>query len=230
MPRAATFRDFDPIAVGPDARVFVLTGAGISAESGIPTFRDANGLWEQHRVEDVATPEGFDRDPALVWRFYSERRRQAAGCLPNAAHLALARFGEALGDRLFLCTQNVDPLHERAGSRGVLHMHGELSSTRCEGCDRPAFHDEALYLEATPRCGCGARLPPALVWFSPVPLHLPRIFAALSACDVFVTIGSSGAVHPAAGFVTHVRNEPSIPPPPHAPPLSAGPGAARDTY
>src|ERR1700682_2789269 len=164
LPKVAPGTEFPPLRVKPADRVFVLTGAGISAESGVKTFRDAGGLWEEHRVEDVATPEGFARDPALVWRFYSERRRQAEGCLPNAAHLALARLGEARGDRLFLCTQNVDPLHERAGSRGVVHMHGELSATRCEGCDRPAFHDEELYLDAPPRCGCGARLRPGGVW------------------------------------------------------------------
>jgi NAD-dependent deacetylase len=230
IPKVGPGAGFSPLPVGPDVRVFVLTGAGISAESGIRTFRDANGLWEEHRVEDVATPEGFARDPALVWRFYSERRRQAAGCHPNAAHLALARLGETLGDRLFLCTQNVDPLHERAGSRGVVHMHGELSSTRCERCDRPAFYDEALYLEATPRCGCGARLRPGVVWFGEVPLHLPRIFAALSACDVFVTIGSSGAVYPAAGFVTHVRNEPSTRTGRHARTVYVGPERPENAY
>src|SRR5215470_8758822 len=124
MARAISFSQTD--------RVFVLTGAGISAESGLKTFRDAGGLWEQHRVEDVATPAAWRRDPALVWRFYSERRRQAESCQPNPAHRALAQLGETLGDRLFLCTQNVDPLHERAGSRRVCHMHGELFRSRCE--------------------------------------------------------------------------------------------------
>ena len=201
--------EFAPLRIGRGQRVFVLTGAGISAESGVATFRDANGLWEQHRVEDVATPEGFQRDPLLVWRFYSERRRRVANVQPNAAHLALARLGEQLVDRLFLCTQNVDPLHEQAGSRGVLHMHGELSSTRCEACDRPPFQDEALYLEGVPRCHCGAQLRPDVVWFGEVPLAMPRIFEALSDCDLFVTVGSSGAVYPAAGFVSHLRNVPN---------------------
>jgi NAD-dependent deacetylase len=202
--------DFPPLRIGPDERVFVLTGAGVSAESGVPTFRDHGGLWEQHRIEDVATPEGFERDPHLVWRFYSERRRKAGTVSPNPAHVALARLEQTIGDRFFLCTQNVDALHERAGSRAVVHMHGELLSTRCESCDRAPFHDESLYLDELPRCDCGARLRPNVVWFGEVPLHLPRIFAALSACDVFVTVGSSGAVYPAAGFVSHLRNEPNL--------------------
>src|SRR5438445_13837760 len=119
LPRVGPGREFPPLRVRASERVFVLTGAGISAESGVRTFRDAGGLWEQHRVEDVATPEGFERAPELVWRFYSERRKKAATVRPNAAHLALARLGEQIGDDLFLCTQNVDALHERAGSRGV---------------------------------------------------------------------------------------------------------------
>ena len=202
-------REFAPLRIEPGQRVFVLTGAGISAESGVATFRDANGLWEQHRIEDVATPAGFQRDPLLVWRFYSERRRQVAGVRPNPAHLALARLGEALGARLFLCTQNVDPLHEQAGSRGVLHMHGELGSTRCQSCDRAPFQDAELYFDSVPRCHCGARLRPGVVWFGEIPLQMKRIFASLSDCDLFVTVGSSGAVHPAAGFVSHLRNVPN---------------------
>lgn len=209
IPKVGPGRDFSPLPLPDSARVFVLTGAGISAESGLATFRDAGGLWERHRIEDVATPEGFARDPALVWRFYGQRRRQAAGCLPNAAHRALARLGSALGERLFLCTQNVDPLHEAAGSRGVVHMHGELLRTRCEACALPSFEDDAAHLERVPLCSCGARLRPDVVWFGEVPQQLPRIFAALETCDVFIAIGSSGAVHPAAGFVTHVRNQPS---------------------
>lgn len=201
--------EFGPLRVRRGERVFVLTGAGISAESGVPTFRDANGLWHQHRIEDVATPEGFARDPALVWRFYSERRLQVGLVQPNPAHLALARLGERLGEDLFLCTQNVDPLHEKAGSRGVWHMHGELLKTRCEDCAREPFHDEGAYLEAVPRCACGGRLRPHVVWFGEVPFGLEHIFAALSACDLFVTVGSSGAVYPAAGFVSHLRNVPN---------------------
>jgi len=218
--------DFEPLRIRRGERVFVLTGAGISAESGVPTFRDAGGagsagngrspkggasigLWHQHRIEDVATPEGFARDPALVWRFYSERRRQVGLVQPNPAHLALARLGERLGEDLFLCTQNVDPLHEKAGSQGVFHMHGELLKTRCEACDRPPFHDETAYLDAVPRCRCGARLRPDVVWFGEVPFGMGAIFEALGACDLFVTVGSSGAVYPAAGFVSHLRNVPN---------------------
>src|SRR5438034_5139384 len=122
IPKIGPASEFPPLR--PGKSVFVLTGAGISAESGLSTFRDAGGLWEEHRIEDVATPEGFARDPQTVWRFYSERRRQAGSVQPNPAHLALARLERRIGDRLFLCTQNVDPLHERAGSRAVHHMHG----------------------------------------------------------------------------------------------------------
>jgi NAD-dependent deacetylase len=124
--RVGTHENFEPLAVGAAAQVFVLTGAGISAESGIQTFRDAGGLWEEHRVEDVASPEGWAQSPATVWRFYSLRRAQAATVHPNGAHAALATLEARIGDRLFLCTQNVDPLHERGGSRRVVHMHGEL--------------------------------------------------------------------------------------------------------
>ncbi len=201
--------DFDPLRIEPGQRVFVLTGAGISAESGVPTFRDAGGLWEQHRVEDVATPEGFARDPVLVWRFYSERRKKAGTVKPNPAHLALAQLQERLGERLFVCTQNVDALHERAGSR-VWHMHGELLKSRCAECDREPFHDEAQYPDALPRCHCGGLLRPNVVWFGEIPFGMDRIFEALSACDLFVTVGSSGAVYPAAGFVSHLRNVPNV--------------------
>lgn len=209
MANARSFVTFAPIPVDTETRVFVLTGAGISAESGIATFRDANGLWEKHRIEDVASPEGWARDAGVVWRFYSERRAQASTCAPNAAHVALAKLEAAIGDRLFLCTQNVDPLHERAGSRRVVHMHGELFKTRCERarCVSPPRFDDALYMDpaALPRCACGARLRPHICWFGEVPFDMDLIADALSACDVFVTIGSSGAVYPAAGFVAAAR-------------------------
>ena len=211
IPRVAPGASFGPLPVGRDTRVFVLTGAGISAESGVATFRDANGLWEQHRIEDVATPEGFARDPRLVWRFYSERRRQVASVQPNPAHRALARLEQHLGDNLFLCTQNVDPLHERAGSARVVHMHGSLDESRCDRCDRPAFPDATPWFDELPKCFvCGGRLRPNVVWFGEVPFAMDAIFAAVEACDLFVTIGSSGAVHPAAGLVSHVRNQPSV--------------------
>jgi NAD-dependent deacetylase len=212
MVHVANHDRFSPLEVGPAERVFVLTGAGISAESGIRTFRDASGLWEQYRVEDVASPEGWAQDPEVVWRFYSERRAQAAQCAPNPAHVALARLEQRLDRRLFLCTQNVDPLHERAGSRRVHHMHGELFRSRCERCDAPDFADEGTYFSAAniPRCACGGRWRPHIVWFGEVPLGLDAIARALDGCDVFVTIGSSGAVYPAAGFVRQVRGRPGV--------------------
>jgi NAD-dependent deacetylase len=212
MPHVARFDRFAPLALGPDQRVFVLTGAGISAESGIRTFRDADGLWEQYRVEEVASPEGWARDAEVVWRFYSQRREQAVGCRPNPAHVALAKLEEVLGDRLFLCTQNVDPLHERGGSRNVHHMHGELLRSRCERCDAPDFADERTCFSAAviPRCACGGRIRPHIVWFGEMPIALDRIGEALDRCDVFVTIGSSGVVYPAAGFVRHVRGRKGV--------------------
>jgi NAD-dependent deacetylase len=194
--------DFPPLQVAADEKIFVLTGAGISAESGVKTFRDANGLWEEHRVEDVATPEAFERDPRLVWRFYAERRKQLAEVRPNPAHLALAALPQ-----VFLCTQNVDPLHELAGSKQVLHMHGEIAKTRCSSCDREPFEDaDGLYFDALPRCHCGGLLRPHVVWFGEIPLGMREIGEALDDCDLFVTVGSSGAVYPAAGFVSHLRN------------------------
>ena len=209
MSKAAVdrFEAFAPLTIGPRDRVFVLTGAGISAESGIRTFRDANGLWEEHRVEDVASPEGWARDAELVWRFYSERRKQALACTPNAAHVALARLEDKIGDRLYLCTQNVDPLHERAGSKRVVHMHGELARSRCERDHAPDFVDERLYMTAAeiPRCACGGRLRPHICWFGEVPFAMDAIAEALDRCTVFLTVGSSGVVYPAAGFVRQVR-------------------------
>lgn len=204
MPRVASFEQFEPLRIEPDERVFVLTGAGISAESGIRTFRDANGLWEQYRFEEVASPEGWAADAALVWRFYGQRRAQAATCEPNTAHRALAALERALGGRLFLCTQNVDDLHEKAGSTRLLHMHGELMKSRCESCARPPFEDRVAHA-AVPRCACRARIRPHIVWFGEVPIGMDQIARELEACDVFVTVGSSGAVYPAAGFVAAVR-------------------------
>lgn len=182
-------------------RIVVLTGAGISAESGVPTFRDADGLWEGHLVEDVATPEGFERNPDLVQRFYDERRRAVASVVPNAAHRALARLEGAVGEDLLVVTQNVDDLHERAGSSRVVHMHGELRRALCQACGaRPAWDED---LEPRPPCpACGERmLRPDVVWFGEMPYELDRIEAAVIACDVFVSIGTSGAVYPAAGYV-----------------------------
>lgn len=182
-------------------RIVVLTGAGISAESGVPTFRDAGGLWEGHRVDDVATPEGFERDPDLVQRFYDARRHAAAAALPNPAHEALAQLEQRLGDELLLVTQNVDDLHERAGSTRVVHMHGELASALCTSCGaRSAVPADLAEWPPCPVCG-ERMLRPDVVWFGEMPYELDRIEAALAACELFVAIGTSGAVYPAAGFV-----------------------------
>ncbi len=182
-------------------RVVVLTGAGISAESGVPTFRDADGLWEGHRVEDVATPEAYERQPSVVHGFYDARRAALAGVEPNPAHHALARLEEALGDDLLVVTQNIDDLHERAGSTRVLHMHGELRSALCGGCGRRHAWDGDLG-DRPPCPSCGStELRPDVVWFGEVPYEMDRIFAALERADLFVSIGTSGAVYPAAGFV-----------------------------
>jgi NAD-dependent deacetylase len=205
MPKAAPYRDFAPLSLSPTDRVFVLTGAGISAESGIRTFRDANGLWKQYRFEEVASPGGWAAHPEVVWQFYGERRAQALTCEPNAAHSALASLERALGDRFFLCTQNVDDLHEKAGSSRMVHMHGELMKSRCEACATPPFEDRVSHA-SVPRCSsCGLRVRPHIVWFGEVPFGLDRIGEELDACALFVTIGSSGAVYPAAGFVAAVR-------------------------
>jgi NAD-dependent deacetylase len=182
-------------------KVVVLTGAGISAESGVPTFRDADGLWEGHRVEDVATPEAYERQPSVVHRFYDDRRAALAGVLPNPAHAALARLEGALGDDLLVVTQNIDDLHERAGSKRVLHMHGELLSALCNGCGSRVPWEGAL--SDYPACpGCQAtELRPDVVWFGEIPYEMERIQLALEGADLFVSIGTSGAVYPAAGFV-----------------------------
>lgn len=195
------------LGLRPPLDVFVLTGAGVSAESGIATFRDSNGLWEQHRVEDVASPDGFARDPALVWRFYALRRAQALTVEPNPAHRALAALEERQGDRFFLCTQNVDGLHEAAGSRRVVHMHGELFKTRCSdpSCGRPPFTDTRHEFAELPRCECGALQRPHIVWFGEVPFEMHAIRRRVQKADVFVCVGSSGVVYPAAGLVGEMQ-------------------------
>lgn len=182
-------------------KVVVLTGAGISAESGVPTFRDADGLWVGHRVEDVATPEGFEAQPTLVQRFYDERRASLAGVEPNPAHVALARLEDVLGDDLLIVTQNIDDLHERGGSTRLIHMHGELLRAWCRACDaRVAWTRELADLPPCPCCGV-TELRPDVVWFGEVPYQMDRIMAALAEADLFVSVGTSGAVYPAAGFV-----------------------------
>lgn len=179
----------------------ILTGAGISAESGIDTFRSSGGLWEQHRIEDVATPEAFARDPNLVHRFYDMRRASIQEKLPNPAHDALARLDATWQGNLLIVTQNVDDLHERAGARRLLHMHGEHLKAWCTMCDiRSAWRTE---MASRPPCPiCSARsLRPDVVWFGEMPYRMGEIYAALRAADLFVSIGTSGAVYPAAGFV-----------------------------
>jgi NAD-dependent deacetylase len=195
------------IEISPQDRVFVLTGAGISAESGIPTFRGAGGVWRNYRLEEVASLIAWQRDPRLVWEFYSMRRRVASEAKPNPGHFALAELERTLSDRLFLCTQNVDNLHEQAGSQHVVHMHGELFKSRCDACRRAAFDDVQTYKPPAeiPRCQCGGPIRPHICWFGEVPFHMDRIVQALDACTLFVAIGTSGVVEPAASFVARIR-------------------------
>jgi len=191
-------------------RVFVLTGAGISAESGVPTFRGAGGIWRGYRAQDVATPEAFRANPEMVWQFYSERRKRHATVIANPAHFALAELERQVADRFFLCTQNVDSLHEQAGSRRIVHMHGRLMQTRCsrESCRSKPFDDERLYMSRAeiPTCvQCGALLRPHVCWFGEVPFQMDHIFAELRACTVVLVAGTSGVVEPAASFVQMAR-------------------------
>ena len=186
--------------------IVILTGAGISAESGLRTFRADDGLWEDHRVEDVATPEGFRRDPDLVQRFYDERRGNILGAEPNAAHRALGKLDAAWDGELLIVTQNIDDLHERAGAKRVLHMHGEGLSVWCLACDaRHPWTETLLDGPACPACGEVA-LRPDIVWFGEMPYEMDRIFAAIARADLFVSIGTSGAVYPAAGFVQQAKS------------------------
>jgi NAD-dependent deacetylase len=184
--------------------IVILTGAGISRESGLSTFRDADGIWATVRIDDVATPEAFARDPVRVHDFYNARRR---GLLdpkvqPNAAHAALAALERARPGEVLLVTQNIDDLHERAGSRDLVHMHGELLKIQCQACGdvRDCRHDLDA-ADSCPACGTTGTLRPQVVWFGEMPLKMDRIYAALSACDLFLSIGTSGNVYPAAGFV-----------------------------
>jgi NAD-dependent deacetylase len=187
--------------------IVILTGAGISAESGLATFRGPDGLWEGHRVEDVATPEAFARDPALVQAFYDARRARLKSVEPNAAHRALARLDEEWPGELLIVTQNVDDLHERAGAHRVHHMHGELNSAWCLACHSRAGWDKDLGDgPACPACGVAGRLRPDIVWFGEMPYGMDLIDRALMEADLFVSIGTSGAVYPAAGFVQTARH------------------------
>ncbi|MEO5772602.1 MAG: NAD-dependent deacylase [Sphingomicrobium sp.] len=210
--------------------IVILTGAGVSAESGVATFRGPDGLWEGHRVEDVATPEAFRRDPVLVHAFYDARRAKLASVEPNAAHRALARLDAEWPGELLLVTQNVDDLHERAGSKRLLHMHGELKSGWCLACNERFVWDGRMHPNSVrpersrgtpgvstsldtngetgnvcPSCGDRGNVRPDIVWFGEMPYGMERIETALQGCDLFVSIGTSGAVYPAAGFVQTAR-------------------------
>jgi NAD-dependent deacetylase len=196
------------ISITPEDRVFVLTGAGISAESGLPTFRSEDGLWAGYRVEDICTPDAWRRDPAGVWAFYSARRAAGEKAEPNPAHRALAELEAKLGDRYFLCTQNVDNLHEKAGSVRLVHMHGDLSKARCEReCGRPPVDDRAIYgsLDEVGRCACGGRLRPHIVFFGEIPLEMERIEREIAKATLMLVVGTSGSVYPAANFVHWAR-------------------------
>ncbi len=186
--------------------IVVLTGAGISADSGLATFRGADGLWEGHRVEDVATPEGFRRDPELVHQFYDARRSRLGEVEPNAAHKALARLDAEWHGELLIVTQNVDDLHERAGAKRLLHMHGELTKGWCLACDDRFAWQGPMGQEANcPTCQTAGQVRPDIVWFGEMPYDMERIERALQKADLFVSIGTSGAVYPAAGFVQTAR-------------------------
>jgi len=189
--------------LNPQDRLFVLTGAGISAESGLATFRGSGGLWNGHSVEEVATPEAWQADPELVWRFYSQRRRDALAAQPNAAHKALAQIEQRLANNFYLCTQNVDDLHERAGSRRIHHMHGSLFQSRCTRTGEH-FSDHAFYEDpnALPICKtCHATIRPHIVWFGEIPLDMDTIYRELDRATILLVVGTSGSVYPAAGFV-----------------------------
>ncbi|HEX4154035.1 MAG TPA: NAD-dependent deacylase [Acidobacteriaceae bacterium] len=197
--------------LNPQDRLFVLTGAGISAESGLATFRGSGGLWNGYRLEEVATPEAWQQSPERVWQFYSMRRRDAMAAQPNAAHKALAEIERKMGDHFFLCTQNVDDLHERAGSQRVHHMHGSLFQSRCVRCSIP-FADQEFY-ETTgtlPRCAdCSRPVRPNIVWFGEVPFAMDEIYRQLDLATILLVVGTSGSVYPAAGFV-QVANQRGI--------------------
>lgn len=202
----------DRLNLDEQSRVLVLTGAGVSAESGVPTFRGMNGLWEGNRVEDVASPTGFQADAQLVWRFYSLRREAAARVRPNSGHVALAQLEQRLGERFLLATQNVDGLHARAGSRRMLAIHGELFQSRCERCNVPFADSQTYFAPPMPRCEkCQGAIRPHIVWFGETldPSHLEQVDAFIEAAGehlVFLAVGTSGLVYPAAGMVDAARD------------------------
>ncbi|MFL5332804.1 MAG: NAD-dependent deacylase [Geminicoccaceae bacterium] len=200
----------DASSVGP---FVVLTGAGVSAESGLATFRDAGGLWEGHRVHDVATPSAFARDPVLVHRFYNERRARLRdpAIAPNPAHLALAELERRWPGEFLLVTQNVDDLHERAGGCRLVHIHGELMRALCRACGVSARWEGDLGVDSVcPSCAAAGQLRPDIVWFGEMPYRLDEVYGALERCGTFVAIGTSGVVYPAAGFVAAARGARTI--------------------
>ena len=192
-----------------ETKVVILTGAGISAESGIRTFRASDGLWEEHRIEDVATPMGWERNPQLVWDFYQARRNQLFEVEPNPGHTALTTLEDHLDD-LLLVTQNVDNLHERAGSKNLIHIHGELEKLRCEECHHVEVMMEPQDLDSSfvscPVCS-NTMMRPHIVWFHEMPMQMAEIENALNQCDVFIAIGTSGHVYPAAGFLASAKQQ-----------------------
>lgn len=192
----------------PTALLVVLTGAGISAESGIPTFRTNGGLWRSHRFQDLATPQAFANQPELVWAFYQWRQEGVLNAQPNRAHHLLVELEQSLGDRFLLVTQNVDDLHERAGSRRLLHLHGEITKARCRQCQAVLNgFDYQRQDQPCPACTAPASLRPHIVWFGETPLHMDEVFDAVRQASHFLAIGSSGAVYPAAQFVDLARRE-----------------------
>ena len=191
--------------------VVILTGAGISAESGLATFRDSGGLWEGHDPMEIATPGAFSRNPELVYRFYNARRRQMGDARPNDAHRALARLQQSYRGDVFLVTQNVDDLHERAGSSQICHMHGELMSVLCQRCGvRSPWQLDCDQSTICPGCASSGSVRPDIVWFGEMPYSLEDIGRRLIQCDLFVAIGTSGVVYPAAGFVREARHSGAI--------------------
>ena len=189
-----------------DGRIVILTGAGLSAESGLDTFRDKGGIWSKHRIEDVATPEAFVRDPERVLEFYNARRRGARGVKPNTAHYALARLEAEYPGEVMTVTQNIDPLHEWAGTKNLIHMHGEILKALCSHCGaRLEWEDEMTVETVCMQCHLSGGLRPDVVWFGEMPYQMERIYEALSRCTLFLSIGTSGNVYPAAGFVAEAR-------------------------
>ncbi|MEM1278280.1 MAG: NAD-dependent deacylase [Pseudomonadota bacterium] len=186
--------------------IVILTGAGISAESGLGTFRDADGLWTKYDLEDVATPQGYQRNPDLVLEFYNARRENCSDAAPNAAHYALARLAREFDGKVALITQNIDDLHERGGSPEVIHMHGELMRALCASCSHQWDWRGSMRLsDPCPACSAKGAVRPDVVWFGEMPYHMERIIELVGTATLFVAIGTSGAVYPAAGFVTEAR-------------------------